>query len=132
MKSLFLPDTDDYELYELDIRNAEMRVLTSYSNDDNLTNAFNEGKDLHCLTAAGISDYTYEDIKAHKEDKTTDQYRKRQLAKKVNFGKWLAEVKRTQLLETHKMGNQQPEQVGTSANGSETDSTFRTDVAAAQ
>ena len=86
LKSLFLPDNDDYEIYELDISNAEMRVLTAYSKDEALTNAFNEGKDLHCLTAAGISDYTYEDIKAHKEDKTSDQYKKRQLAKKVNFG----------------------------------------------
>lgn len=86
LKSLFIPDSDDYELYDLDISNAEMRVLTGYSKDEALTGAFNHGKDLHCLTAAGISEYTYEDIKANKEDKTTDQYRKRQLAKKVNFG----------------------------------------------
>ena len=61
-----------------------MRVLTGYSKDEALTGALNHGKDLHCLTAAGISEYTYDDIKEHKEDKTTDQYRKRQLAKKVN------------------------------------------------
>lgn len=72
-----------------DSLNAEMRVLTGYANDPTLTGAFNDGKDLHCLTAAGISDYSYEDILANKEDKTTDQYRKRQLAKKVNFGKGL-------------------------------------------
>lgn len=87
LKSLFLPDSDDYEVYDLDISNAEMRVLTAYSKDQALTDAFNHGKDLHCLTAAGISRYTYEDIKANKEDKTTDQYMKRQMAKKVNFGK---------------------------------------------
>lgn len=86
LKSLFLPDSDDYEVYDLDISNAEMRVLTAYSKDQALTDAFNHGKDLHCLTAAGISNYTYEDIKANKEDKTTDQYMKRQMAKKVNFG----------------------------------------------
>lgn len=84
LKALFIPDSDDYELYDLDISNAEMRVLTGYSKDEALTGAFNHGKDLHCLTAAGISEYTYDDIKEHKEDKTTDQYRKRQLAKKVN------------------------------------------------
>ncbi len=89
LKSLFLPDSEEYEIYELDISNAEMRVLTAYSRDEALTDAFNHGKDLHCLTAAGISNYTYDDLKAHKEDKETDQYRKRQLAKKVNFGKRL-------------------------------------------
>ena len=86
LKSLFLPDSDDYEIYDADISNAEMRVLTAYSEDEALIDAFNSGKDLHCLTAAGISEYTYDDIKAHKEDKTSDQYRKRQLAKKINFG----------------------------------------------
>ena len=86
LKELFIPDTDNDIIMELDISNAEMRVLTAYSKDTALTEAFNTGKDLHCLTAAGISNYTYDDIKAHKEDKTTDQYHKRQLAKKVNFG----------------------------------------------
>lgn len=86
LKALFLPDSEDYNIVELDVSNAEMRVLTAYSRDKALTDAFNNGKDLHCLTAAGISQYDYDDIKAHKEDKTTDQYRKRQLAKKVNFG----------------------------------------------
>ena len=65
-----------------------MRVLTAYSKDEALTDAFNKGEDVHCKTAAGISQYSYDDIKAHKEDKTTDQYRKRQLAKKVNFGNY--------------------------------------------
>lgn len=85
LKELFVPD-EGYLLCDLDISNAEMRMLTAYSKDKALTDAFNTGKDLHCLTAASISDYTYDDLKAHKEDKTTDQYRKRQLAKKVNFG----------------------------------------------
>ena len=88
LKSLFLPD-DGYQLVELDISNAEMRTLCAYSQDEALIRAFNEGQDLHCLTGAAISDYTYEDILANKEDKNTDQYRKRQLAKKVNFGKLL-------------------------------------------
>ena len=86
LKELFIPDSDAYNVYDLDLSNAEMRILTAYSKDEELINAFNNGKDLHCLTAAGISQYTYDDIKAHKEDKTTDQYLKRQLAKKVNFG----------------------------------------------
>lgn len=89
MKSLFLPDDDNYDLVELDIGNAEMRVLTAYSKDEKMIDAFNSGKDLHCLTAAGISKYSYDEIKKYKDDKTTDQYTMRQLAKKVNFGKLL-------------------------------------------
>lgn len=85
LKALFLPD-EGYELYDLDISNAEMRILTAYSRDEALIDAFNTGKDLHCLTASGISAYSYEDLMACKDDKNTDQYRKRQLAKKVNFG----------------------------------------------
>ena len=85
LKALFIPDSEDYCVYDLDVQNAEMRVLTAYSKDEALTTAFNEGKDLHSLTASGISQYSYDDIKAHKEDKTTDQYRKRQLAKKVEY-----------------------------------------------
>lgn len=85
LKALFLPD-DGYDMYDLDISNAEMRVLCAYSQDESLIDAFNTGKDLHCLTGAGISQYTYDDLMANKENKTTDQYRKRQLGKKVNFG----------------------------------------------
>jgi len=86
LKALFRPDSDEYDLYDLDISNAEMRVLCAYSKDEALIDAFNNGKDLHCLTASGISEYSYEEILANKEDKSTDHYTKRQVAKKVNFG----------------------------------------------
>jgi len=86
LKELLLPDTEDYELYDLDIANAEMRVLCAYSQDKTLIRAFNEGKDIHCLTAASISNYTYEEIMAHKEDKGSEQYKLRQKSKSVNFG----------------------------------------------
>lgn len=86
LKALFLPDSEDFDLYDLDISNAEMRVLCAYSEDDTLIEAFNSGLDIHCLTGANISDYSYEDLKAHKGDKTSDQYKVRQLSKEVNFG----------------------------------------------
>lgn len=86
LKALFLPDSEDYDLIDLDASNAEIRILTAYSRDKALIDAFQSGKDLHCLTAAGISQYTYEEIKANKDNKESDHYRKRQLAKKVNFG----------------------------------------------
>lgn len=86
IKALLIPDSDEYEFYDMDIANAEMRVLCAYSRDENLIKAFNEGMDIHCLTASGISDFSYDDIYANKEDKTTEQYRQRAVAKKINFG----------------------------------------------
>lgn len=83
LKALFIPDSDDFDLYDMDIANAEMRVLCAYSQDKAMIDAFNNGKDLHCLTAAGISDFSYEDILANKEDKESPHYKVRQIAKKV-------------------------------------------------
>ena len=84
LKALFIPDSTEYDFYDLDISNAEMRVLCGYSKDATLISVFNDGKDIHFLTASGISKYDYDDIVANKEDKTTDQYKQRQIAKKVN------------------------------------------------
>ncbi|MFN2268989.1 MAG: DNA polymerase, partial [Desulfonatronovibrio sp.] len=86
IKALFLPDSEDLEFYDLDIANAEMRVLCAYSQDEFLIEAFNQGMDIHSLTASKISEYSYEDIKAGKEDKTSEQHKLRQLGKKINFG----------------------------------------------
>ena len=86
LKALFLPDSDEYDLYDMDIKNAEMRVLCAYSEDEALTNAFNLGMDLHSLTASGISEFTYDQIMEKKEDANSEEYRQRQVAKKVNFG----------------------------------------------
>jgi DNA polymerase-1 len=86
LKDIFIPDSEDFDLYDLDISNAEMRVLCAYSKDEALCDAFINGKDLHCLTGAGISNFSYEQLKERKEDKSTEEYRIRQVAKKVNFG----------------------------------------------
>ena len=86
LKALFIPDSDEYELYDLDIANAEMRVLCAYSQDPTLIKAFNGGMDIHSLTASNISDLTYEQVRADKEDKTSRAYMLRSLAKRINFG----------------------------------------------
>jgi DNA polymerase-1 len=51
-----------------------------------MISAFRDGMDLHCLTAAGIGEYTYEEIKENKENKNSPHYKLRQLAKAINFG----------------------------------------------
>ncbi len=85
IKELFIPD-DGFEFYDLDISNAEMRVLCAYSNDETLISVFNDGKCMHSLTASGISDYSYDEILANKENKETPHFQARQIGKKVNFG----------------------------------------------
>ncbi len=86
LKAVFIPDSDEYELYDLDISNAEMRALTAYSHDAELIRVFNEGLDMHCLTGSAIGGVPYEDMVKNKEEKSTKEYVFRQLAKKVNFG----------------------------------------------
>ena len=86
LKSVFIPDNDSYELLDADIANAEMRVLCAYSRDATLTKAFNEGMDMHSLTAEGLSDFTYDEINLNKEDKMSPHYLARSVAKIVIFG----------------------------------------------
>jgi uracil-DNA glycosylase family 4 len=86
LKSIFIPDDYDLDLYDLDIANAEMRTLCAYSRDEALTEAFRNGMDLHCLTASAVSDYSYDEIMANKEDKSSPHYKLRQMAKAINFG----------------------------------------------
>lgn len=87
LKKLFLPD-EGFVFCDLDIKNAEMRTACAYSKDENLINAFNNGIDLHSLTAAGLSDgkYSYDQIRAKKEDKNSEEYKLRHVAKMVSFG----------------------------------------------
>ena len=86
LKALFLPDSEDFDFYNLDIRNAELRVLAAYSRDKTLIDAFHSDMDLHCLTAAGFSGYSYEEIMAGKDEVSTPHHILRRIAKKINFG----------------------------------------------
>ncbi len=86
LKKLFVTDDPDkYDFYDLDISNAEMRVLCAYAKDESLINAFLHGRDLHCLTGAGISEYSYEQLVENKENKKSKEYMIRQLGKRLNF-----------------------------------------------
>lgn len=86
LKALFIPDSEEYELYDLDIKNAEMRILCAYSQDQTLIDAFNNGMDIHSLTASNISGYSYDEIRAGKDDKGSEPEMLRSMAKKLNFG----------------------------------------------
>lgn len=88
LKDCFLADSDEYDLYDLDIGNAEMRILCGYSQDTNLIEVFNSGKDMHCMTGSNpkVSKFSYDDLLAHKNDKSSPQFTVRQAAKTINFG----------------------------------------------
>lgn len=86
LKALFLPDSDAYELYLMDICHADLRVLAAYSRDGALIHALRDGKDPHSLTAEALTAFSYTALAAHKNLPGSEEFRARQLGKKVNFG----------------------------------------------
>ncbi len=67
---------EGYTLIDADYSQIELRVLAHLANDENMINAFNEGKDIHTITASQVFDMP--------ENMVTSQMRSR--AKAVNFG----------------------------------------------
>jgi DNA polymerase I-like protein with 3'-5' exonuclease and polymerase domains len=68
-----------------DLGQAELRMLAHYSKDPELLTAFEEGRDLHVLTGAGMARKTYEEVlEAYQND---EQWAKdvRMLGKTANF-----------------------------------------------
>lgn len=125
LREIFTPhNLDTHCIVECDFAQIEVWIAWAESQDPTLLEHLQSG-DVHSYTAEIAFD-------TRRELWTPLQWQeKRQNAKKIRFGLWeLAEVKPTQLLETLR-GNQQPGWLGIAANGSETDSTTRTAVAAA-
>jgi DNA polymerase-1 len=75
LKYLFKPK-EGYKFIVADYSQIELRIAAQYTKDENMITAFNEGKDLHKLTASIITGKSYDEIT--KEE--------RQLAKAINFG----------------------------------------------
>ena len=67
---------EGYTLIDADYSQIELRVLAHLANDENMINAFNEGKDIHTITASQVFDMP--------ENMVTSQMRSRATA--VNFG----------------------------------------------
>ena len=66
----------DCVLLSADYSQIELRLLAHYSGDENLINAYAEGKDIHKTTASQIFNVPYDDV--------TEEMR--YMAKAVNFG----------------------------------------------
>lgn len=67
---------EGYSLIDADYSQIELRVLAHLANDENMINAFNNGEDIHTITASQVFDMPV--------DMVTSQMRSR--AKAVNFG----------------------------------------------
>jgi len=76
LRKAFIPESEDYVLVGADYSQIELRVLAHMSQDPELIQAFNEGQDIHRLTASRIFNTPFEEV-------TSLQ---RSNAKAVNFG----------------------------------------------
>ncbi|QYA47828.1 DNA polymerase I [Nosocomiicoccus ampullae] len=76
IRKAFVPKSEDNVLLSLDYSQIELRVLASISKDEKMIQAFNEGKDIHTITAANV--YNVE------PSEVTSTMRSN--AKAVNFG----------------------------------------------
>ncbi|WP_324824145.1 DNA polymerase I [Sinanaerobacter sp. ZZT-01] len=76
LRKAFVPESDAFTLVGADYSQIELRVLAHMSEDPTLIEAFNEGDDIHRITAAKVFGVAEEDV-------TSLQ---RSNAKAVNFG----------------------------------------------
>ncbi len=76
LRKAFVPESDEYTLVGADYSQIELRVLAHLSQDPQLIEAFNEGQDIHRITASKVFGVP--------EDEVTSLQRSN--AKAVNFG----------------------------------------------
>lgn len=77
IKKMFVSAFKGGSLIQLDYSQVELRLLAHYANDEDLIQAFKEGRDIHTETTAKCLNKPYE--------KVTEEERK-VVGKKVNFG----------------------------------------------
>ena len=76
IRAAFVPSDERHELLSADYSQVELRLMAHLSGDENLCEAFREGKDIHSATAARI-------YKKNIEEVTSEERRR---AKTANFG----------------------------------------------
>ncbi len=76
LRKFFIPRSDEYVLVDADYSQIELRLLAAISGDENMTEAFRRGTDIHTVTASQVFRTPVESV--------TPEMRKR--AKAVNFG----------------------------------------------
>jgi DNA polymerase-1 len=78
----FVPPARD-KVVQADYSQAELRMIAHYAGEDNMLNAYNNGEDLHALTAATTLGISLDAFKKLPDDK---RKRSRYEAKSTNFG----------------------------------------------
>ena len=76
IRKAFIPRSNDYILLSADYSQIELRIVASISEDPNMCDAFQKGKDIHTATAAKVFGVA--------ENEVTKEMRYK--AKSVNFG----------------------------------------------
>lgn len=76
VRKAFVPRNSDYLLLSADYSQVELRIIAALSKDENMINAFKEGKDIHAATAARVFGVPLEEVSKDMRSK----------AKAVNFG----------------------------------------------
>jgi DNA polymerase-1 len=71
-----VPSEEGSVIFTCDYSQIELRILAHMSGDATLVKAFNEGKDIHRITAALVNGVAEKDVTPHMRD----------MAKAVNFG----------------------------------------------
>lgn len=76
LRKAFVPRSSDYFFMDSDYSQIELRLMAHMSGDENMIQAYNNGADIHRLTASEVLHIPYDDV-------TPEQ---RSSAKAVNFG----------------------------------------------
>ncbi|MCE7060422.1 DNA polymerase I [Dyadobacter sp. CY343] len=76
IRKAFVPDNDDFQILSADYSQIELRIMAAFSQDASMTEAFNQGRDIHATTASKVFSVPLEEV-------TSDMRRK---SKMVNFG----------------------------------------------
>jgi DNA polymerase-1 len=76
IRKAFVPRDKNYVLFSADYSQIELRIMASFSADKEMIKAFNEGKDIHAITASKIFKMPLEKVDADT----------RRMAKSANFG----------------------------------------------
>jgi DNA polymerase-1 len=76
IRKAFIPSDNEHVLLSADYSQIELRIMAEFSGDDTMLAAFNEGKDIHAMTASKIFQIPLDKV-------DTDM---RRIAKTANFG----------------------------------------------
>ena len=76
IRKAFIPSDEEHIFLSADYSQIELRIMAALSRDKEMLKAFNEGKDIHSITAAKI-------YRVHENEVTSEMRRK---AKTANFG----------------------------------------------